>query len=179
MANNMPRNTMGKTVNLPIELYESIQGRYFVGYADNLSLSSSSAWARLYNPRLSGVNLFVDRWTVASTADSPFCAHFWFNADPPGNAQSALVLPANQAFRPRPQAHVSMQKASSVYSEPDGGTEAFRHQAYPGVTLMGSENGRLIFPPGDSFLIYVTLTESVCSPASVRITFGWWEERIS
>lgn len=181
MANNAARNTMGRTVSLPIELYESMQGRYFVGYADNLNLGSSgSAWARLYNPKLSGVNLYVDSWTVASASDSPFRARFWFNADPPGNAlTTTLVSPANLAFRPVPQARVSLQKASNVYGEPEGGAEAFSRQAYPAVTLSGSESGKLIFPPGGSFLIYVTLTDPDCSSSSARVTFGWWEERIS
>ena len=180
MANNMGRNAMGKTVSFPMELYESIQGRYFVGLADNLNLNSSgSAWARLYNPRLSGVNLFVDRWSAEASANGPYCARIWLNADPPGNAlSSTLVSPGNLAFRPAPLSAVSLQKASNVYGEPDGGTEVFSHQAFPGSVIAERENGRFIFPPGGSFLIFVTLADAGCSPVSCRISFGWWEERI-
>lgn len=47
-----------KTVSIPIELYESILGQYFIGYADNLVFGqNTSAWARLYNPVNSGVIL--------------------------------------------------------------------------------------------------------------------------
>lgn len=28
-----------KNVNIPIELYESMKGRYFIGYADEMTLS--------------------------------------------------------------------------------------------------------------------------------------------
>ena len=180
MANAAARNSMGKTVNVPIELYESMRGRYFIGYADNLSLNAgSSAWARLYNPRLSGVNLFVNVWTVTDISDSPFRAQFWFNADPPGNASvSDLVSTSNLAFRPTPQPRVSLQKASNVYGEPEGGVKAFVRRGEPGVTLVDTENGKLIFPPGGSFLVYVTRTDSVSASGSARIAFGWWEERI-
>jgi len=50
-----------KNVDVPIELYESARGKYFIGYADKLSFGSgTSAWARLYNPLNSGVNLYVN-----------------------------------------------------------------------------------------------------------------------
>lgn len=178
MANTAFWNTMGKTVDVPIELYESMRGKYFIGYSDSLTLSAnSSAWARLYNPRLSGVNLFVNVWTVTDLSDSPFRAQFWFNADPPGNASaSSLVSPSNLAFRPTPKPRVSLQKASNVYGEPEGGVMAFARVGEPGVTLVDTENGKLIFPPGGSFLVSVSLTDSVCSSGSVGIAFGWWEE---
>jgi hypothetical protein len=39
------------TVAIPINLAKSLEGKYFVGYADNLTFGrGSSAWARLYNP---------------------------------------------------------------------------------------------------------------------------------
>lgn len=44
-------NNLTKSVNIPIELYESLKGEYFIGYADNLSFGNgTSVWARLYNP---------------------------------------------------------------------------------------------------------------------------------
>ena len=73
-----------KSVNIPVELYESWKGRYFIGYADDLTLGKGkSAWARLYNPPGSGVTLFVNVWTVTELSSEPFRAQFWFNAVPP------------------------------------------------------------------------------------------------
>lgn len=180
MATISARDYMSKTVDVPIELYESIRGRYFIGYADNLGLKAgTSAWARLYNPRLSGVNLFVNVWTVTDISQSPFRAQFWFNADPPGNAlTSDLVSPSNLAFRPKPHPRVSLQMASNVYGDPEGGVKAFVRRGDPGTTLVDTENGKLIFPPGGSFLVYVTLTDTVGYSGSARIAFGWWEESI-
>lgn len=178
MANTALHNQMGRTVEVPISLYESMRGRYFIGYADGLSLNAgSSAWARLYNPRLSGVNLFVDTWSVTDLSASPFRAQFWFNADPPGNAtESDLVTPSNLAFRPTPVPHAELQKASAVYGEPDGGVLAFARWGIPCTTLVGEEGGKLIVPPGSSFMIYVSLTNFSSPEGSTRISFNWWEE---
>jgi hypothetical protein len=53
------RPDYSKAVNIPLELYESMKGEYFMGYADNLTFGKGkSAWARLYNPRNSGRIVF-------------------------------------------------------------------------------------------------------------------------
>ena len=62
--------------------------------------------------------------------------------------------------------------------EPIGGIKAFVRRGEPGTTLVDTENGKLIFPPGGSFLVYLSLTENPEIPASGRIAFGWWEEKI-
>ena len=42
-----------KAVDVPIELYKSLQGKYFVGYANELTFGEgTSAWAGLYNPKI-------------------------------------------------------------------------------------------------------------------------------
>jgi hypothetical protein len=169
-----------KSVNIPIELYESTLGKYFIGYADELSIKNgTSAWAMLYNPRRSGVNLHVNVWTVTDISNNPFRAQFWFNSDPPGNAsESSLVTPSNMAFRPTPQPQIRLLKASNVNGGPEGGVKAFVRRGEPGTTVVEVENGKLIFPPGGSFLVFVTLTDSACVSGAARIAFGWWEERI-
>lgn len=168
-----------KNVNIPIELYESVKGDYFIGYADNLSLGNgTNAWARLYNPQHSGVNLHVNVWTVTDISDSSFRAQFWFNASPPGRfTESALVTPSNTAIRPIPRPQIQLQQASDVTKEPYGGVKAFVRRGEPGTTLVETENGKLIFPPGGSFLVFLSITNHI--PASGRIAFGWWEESIS
>ena len=179
MFNLEDQDPIGKTVHVPVELYESICGRYFIGYADYLSVrNGTSAWARLYNPQRSGVNLYVNVWTVTDISDSPFRAQFWFNADPWGNAlESSLVTASNMTLRPVPQPKVRLQMASNVYGEPEGGRKVFVRRGEPGTTVVGTENGKLIFPPGGSFLVYVTLISDGFASGSVRIAFGWWEEK--
>ena len=167
-------------VYIPIELYESMKGDYFIGYADQMTLGNgTSAWARLYNPWESGVNLHVNVWTVTDISESPFRAQFWFNATPPGiPSESTLVTPSNTAIRPAPKPKVMLQLASDVTGEPSGGVKAFVRRGEPGTTLVETENGKLIFPPGGSFLVFLSLTGDVSVTASGRVAFGWWEEPI-
>lgn len=169
-----------QTVNIPIETYESAIGQYFIGYADELTFGNgTSAWARLYNPPDSGVNLFVNVWTVTDISSSPFRAQFWFNAGAPGTpSESSLVTPSNTAFRPVPTPRVKLQLASDVTGAPSGGVKAFVRRGEPEVTLVESENGKLIFPPGGNFLVFLSLAEGASEPAAGRIAFGWWEEKI-
>ncbi len=167
-----------KTVDIPLETYESMNGRYFIGYADRLRLGAGkSAWARLYNPRGSGVNLHVNVWTVTDISEAPFRAQFWFNSTPPLGAYSeSSVTPANTAYRPAPIPLVKLQHASNVIGEPMGGFKAFVRRGQPGATLVDTENGKLVFPPGGNFMIFLSIEDSV--PAEGRLAFGWWEERI-
>lgn len=168
-----------KCVNIPIELYESVKGQYFMGYADELRFGNGAgAWARLYNPKSSGVILFVNVWTVTDISDSSFRAQFWFNATPPGiPIQSKLVTPTNTAIRPAPVPKVKLQFASNVHGEPTGGSKAFVRQGEPGTTLVETENGKLIFPPGGNLLVFLSNTESQ-GAVSGRVAFGWWEKII-
>jgi hypothetical protein len=166
-----------KMVNIPIELYESSLGRYFIGYADNLTFGrNTSAWARLYNPENSGVNLYVNVWTVTDISGAPFRAQFWFNASVPGPYSTASVTPTNTAIRPVPVPKVELQLASDETQTPVGGVKAFSRRGEPGVTMVETENGKLIFPPGGSFLVYLSLIETPEVPAEGRVGFGWWEE---
>jgi hypothetical protein len=169
---------MTKAVQIPIELYKSILGEYFIGYADNLSLGrGTSAWARLYNPKDSGVNLHVNVWTVTDISGVPFRAQFWFNASAPGTpTESRLVTPSNTALYPKPKPKIKLQEASDVIGEPTGGVKAFVRRGEPEMTLADTENGKLIFPPGGSFLVFMSFAENPEASGSGRIAFGWWEE---
>lgn len=169
------------TVSVPINLAKSLEGKYFVGYADNLTFGrGTSAWARLYNPPNSGVNLHVTVWTVSDVSQSPFRAQIWFNAEPPGiPSDSSLVTPANTALCPLPRSRIKLQYASNVTGEPQGGIKAFVRRGQPETTLVDDEQGKFIFPPCGSFLIFLSNPETPTLAASGRIAFGWWHEPIS
>ena len=170
-----------KTVDVPIELYKSLQGKYFVGYADDLTFGQgTSAWGRLYNPMNSGVNLHVNVWTVTDISVAPFRAQFWFNAVAPGTPVcSNLVTPSNFTIDPLPIPKIELQSASDVTGEPYGGVKAFVRRGLPETTLVETENGKFIFPPGGSFMIFLSNPETPEVKAAGRIAFGWWEEEIT
>lgn len=171
---------ISKTVDVPIELYQSMRGKYFIGYADNLDFGGgTSAWARLYNPPDSGVILHVNVWTVTDVSDSTFRAEFWFNSIAPGRPiTSQLVTPSNTAIQPPPRNRIRLQYATMVRGEPVGGVKAFVRRGLPETTLVDTENGKLIFPPGGSFLVFLSNPETPELETSGRVAFGWWEERI-
>lgn len=171
---------LDKNVNIPIELYESIKGDYFVGYADELTFKpGNSAWAMLYNPCDSNRNLHVNVWSVTDISKAPFRAQFWFNAIPPGiPTESKLVTPANTTIIPLPKPKIRIEFASDVKGDPIGGVKAFVRRGTPESTLVDTENGKFIFPPGGSFVIMLSTPESPETTGAGRIAFGWWEEKI-
>nr|WP_138205735.1 DUF6143 family protein [Haloimpatiens lingqiaonensis] len=173
-------NSITQIASMPYALYLSLQGKYFVGYADELEFGNgSSAWAGLINPSCSGVNLHVYVWTVTNIGTSPIRAQIWFNSSPPGHAtESELVTPANTAICPLPRPRVRLLEASNVAGEPEGGVKAFVRRALPEVTIADEEVGKFIFPPGGSFIIFLSNPESPNEAAKGRVAFGWWEERI-
>lgn len=178
--NNLGCN-LGKIVDVPIELYKSLRGEYFIGYADELTFGQGrSAWARLYNPPGSRMNLHVNVWTVSDVSQSSFRAQFWFNSTAPGiPVESEFVTTSNTAIYPPPVPRVRLQQASDVYGTPSGGVKAFVRRGQPETTLVESENGKLIFPPGGSFLVFLSNPEQPEVQTAGRIAFGWWEEKIS
>ncbi|MBU3159582.1 hypothetical protein KPL37_07430 [Clostridium frigoris] len=169
-----------KAVNIPIELYESTLGQYFIGYAYNLVFGEgTSAWARLYNPIKSGVILHVNVWTVTDVSDSAFRAQFWFNATPPeSNVNYAPVTPTNLVIKPQPRAKVRLEYASNVDGNPTGGIKAFVRRAQPETTLVDTENGKIIIGEGGNFLVFLSNPETPELLSSGRVAFGWWEEKI-
>lgn len=89
------------------------------------------------------------------------------------------MTPSNTAFLPVPKPKIKLQLASNVSGEPVGGVKAFVRRGEPETTLVDTENGKLIFPPDGSFLVFLSIPEKPEIAASGRIAFGWWEERIA
>lgn len=46
----------------------------------------------------------------------------------------------------------------------------------PFSTIVGEEDGKYIFSPGGSFVLFLEKTSS--GLATARIAFGWWEEKL-
>lgn len=168
-----------QTASMANSLYHSLQGQYFVGYADNMFFEAGkNAWAALYNPKSSGVNLFVNVWTAVSLLQ-PFRIQIWINAKLPGQpTASTLVTPANTAVHPLPKPKVYLMQASNVADTPTCGVKAFVRRAPAGETVVAEEDGKFIIPPGGNFAVFLSYDESATDYASVRVAYGWWEEPI-
>nr|WP_300095394.1 DUF6143 family protein [Sedimentibacter sp.] len=169
---------MNYAIDVPINLAKSLEGKYFIGFADYLSFGEgTNTWARLYNPPDSGVNLHVTVWTVSDVSQSSYTAQIWFNGTPPGFIEdSRQVTPANTALIPLPVPKVKLQYTNSTKGIPTGGVLAFLRRGQPGTTLVDDEQGKFIFPPGGSFMIFLSNPQTPTRFASASIAFGWWEE---
>lgn len=173
-------NPITQVADMPYALYLSLQGKYFVGYADNMEFGNESiAWAGLINPVNSGVNLHVYVWTVTNIVESPLMAQICFNTNPPGRPMiSELVTPANTALRPLPKPRVMLLQANNAIGEPEVGVKVFVRRVIPEITIASEEEGKFIFSPGGSFIISLSNPETPLQTGEGRVAFGWWEEKI-
>ncbi len=164
--------------DIPITLAKSMEGKYFVGAAEDIEFGgATNGWARLYNPPDSGVNLYVNTWTVSDITSTPFRVQIWFNSNPPGIIQeSEFVTTANTAITPIPLSKINLQYGVGVKGFPVGGSKAFSRNGLAGTVIVEEEQGKFIFPPGGSFTVFLSNPEKPTLPAIGRIAFGWWEE---
>ncbi len=168
-----------KAVNIPISLFESIEGRYFVGQTDLLNFGNeTNAVGRLYNPTHSQVNLFVNVITISNITQTDFLAQIWFNAElPETGTVSRLVTPTNTVLCPRPRPEVLLQFAQNLQGTPSGGVNPFDRVIPPITTVVDEEDGKFILPPGGSFAVFLVGQGSTLLQA--RIALGWWETKIN
>lgn len=164
-----------KVVSIPNPLYKSQKGKYFVGQTQTLTFGpGTNAWGGLVNPKNSGVNLFVNVYTITNFSGYPFPSKVYFNTFPPGHPlTSRLVSPSNTTRVSIPK--VKIQFVRSTTGNPTGGTNVFLREVSPRTTLVSEEDGKFIIPPGGSFILFLGGHPSGIVKA--RLAFGWWEER--
>lgn len=174
-------NPITQVAGMPYSLYLSLQGKYFSGFTGKLTFGNgNNAWAGLLNPIDSRVNLHLYVWEVSNTGSSPVRARIYFNSSPPGPKTIVnTVFQGNTTLCPPPKPRVKLYQASDVADEPTGGVKVFVRRALPGVTVGDEEVGKFIFPPGGSFVIFLSNPETPDKPASAVLSFSWWEEKIS
>lgn len=174
-------NPITQVASMPYALYLSLQGKYFLGSTEELEFGNgTSAWAGLFNPVNSGVNLHVYFWQVANTGPSPIRAQVWFNSDPQGRpTRVTTITTGNTALCPLPRPRIRLLHATNVTEEPEGGVKAFVRRAQSEVTIGDEEVGKFIFPPGGSFVIFLSNPEAPDQPASATVGYSWWEEEIN
>lgn len=168
-------NKYEKSVNIPISLYESLQREYFVGQTETLLIGNGlSAWAGLFNPCNSGVNLFVNVLTISNFSNQSFTAEIWLNADLCERGSIAQeVSSSNTAIIPSPDHKIDIRYVQSTEQDPLGGVNTFDRIVPPNATLVSEEDGKFIVPPGGNYTIYLKSLSPMTS--SVIIAFGWWE----
>lgn len=163
-----------KVVSIPISLYESTKGEYFVGQTELLVFGQgSNAWAGLINPPNSGVNLHVNVITVTNLSGVPFTAHIWFNPTLPVKPDcsgddsinaivSYKVSTTNFALHPLPKPKIELQFVQNFNGFLSGGVNVFNRIIPPETTIVEEEDGKFIFPPKKAFAINSNLLGHNC-----------------
>jgi hypothetical protein len=167
-----------KAVNIPNPLYQSLQGRYFVGQTETIRFGKGkNAWGGLINPFHSGINLFVNAFTITNHSNQPFIAEIWFNPIPPGKPMiSDKVTPANTTLSPLPKPEVKIAFAELAEGFPKRGVNSFKRIVPPKSTLTSDEDGKFIFSSGESFIIFLVSPDNEIIQAEVA--FGWFEKNV-
>lgn len=170
-------NPITQVAGMPYALYLSLQGNYFLGSTEELQFGNGrNAWAGLFNPYNSGVNLHIYFWEVSNTGDSPIRAQVWFNSTPLGYPTIVeSVTPGNTAICPPSRTIIKFLQASNVPGDPTGGVKAFVRRAPAKTTIGDVEVGKFIMPPGGSFIISLGTPEAPDEPGRATVGFAWFE----
>ncbi|WP_246017627.1 DUF6143 family protein [Mesobacillus subterraneus] len=163
---------------LPENVYHSYLGEYFLGQTEVISLGGGfNGWGRLVNPADSGVNLFLNAYTISNYSNEPLTTEAWISSTVPGRGRTSPYFAAgNQSIIPPPMPKVKIENASFVTGKPREGTHAFVRRVEPMLTLTKHDfQGMFIIPPGSSFSLFFLSKGK--NQAYARVAFGWWEEK--
>lgn len=170
---NLPQ----KAIVLKDSVYHSFLGEYFLGQTDWISYGGKQmAWGGLFNPPDSGVNLFLNAYTISNFSDQPITAEGWLSSHFTGESVISVdVAAGNQSRIPQTMPKVQIKSASFVSETPKGGTYTFVRRVEPAITLTKHDfQGMYIIPPGSSFALFFLPPGDTL--IHIRIAFGWWEE---
>jgi hypothetical protein len=167
-----------EVVSIPISLFKSMQGEYFVGQTEDLWVSNeSNAWAGLVNPRNSDVNLYVNVFTISNFSDEYLTAEIWLNINSSEKGEiSHKVSPTNTTLKPLPENEVDIRFIKSTTKVPKSGVNVYERIVPPNTTLVSEEDGKFIEPPGGSYVVVIKSSSSKLH--KVIVAFGWWEKPI-
>ncbi|MDD4844726.1 MAG: DUF6143 family protein [Anaerotignum sp.] len=90
----------------------------------------NNAWAGLFNPVDSRVNLRLYFWEVSNIGQSPVRARIYFNSCPHGQRSLAnTVFQGNTKLYLPSKPRIRLYQASGVAGEPEGGVKVFVRRA--------------------------------------------------
>ena len=168
-------SSFSKVVTIPNSLYQSQEGNYFVGQTPKLHLKNDHSYGGLLNPRKSGVNLFVNVFTITNFSKQPIVAEIWLDAKPQDKWRTSNhVKNTNMRISPSPCSPVKL-----IYHEHvkplQGGVNVFDRVIPGNSTVVAEEDGKYILPPDSFFLLKLKSMSS--DVVNAAIAFGWWIRR--
>jgi hypothetical protein len=164
-----------EVVNVPISLFKSMQGKYFVGQTETLLVANNlNAWAGLVNPYNSNVNLYANVFTISNFSNNNLTAEIWLNTNSPQKwCVSQQISPTNTALNPPPKNKIDIRFVKSTPELPRKGVNVYKRIVPPHTTLVGEEDGKFIEAPGGNYVLVIK--SSVSELSDVIVAFGWWE----
>lgn len=168
-----------EVVSIPVPLFKSLEGKYFVGQTENLNIEcGSNAWAGLVNPHDSGVDLYVNVFTISNFSDEYLTAEIWLNTKvPEGSIISHKVSPTNTAIKPLPKNKVNIRFAKSVNPVHKSGVNVYERIVPPKTTLVAEEDGKFIEAPSGDYVVIIKSSSK--KTVNVVVAFGWYEKKKS
>lgn len=165
-----------KVVSVPISLFQSRKGRYFVGQTELLCVGEgASAWAALVNPDNSGVNLYANVVTISNFSDEYLTSEVWLNTDlSEGSSVSNKISPTNTALKYLPKNRVDIRFIDSSTIVPKEGINVYQRIVAPNTTLVIEEDGKFIEGPGGNY--GVIIRSSSTNISKIIVACGWWEK---
>lgn len=170
--------SLDKVVTIEDQVYESMKGRYFIGQSNLLTIEPYKyVWGALYNPKNSGVNLYVSVVTVTNTSDVSIKSRIYMNPHLSRNYDIVkAITPANLAICPPPKPEVCFLVGSFCNIENIGGVKAFTRIVPANSTLANEKDGKIIIPPGKNIMMLLVPPGDEIVEAD--IAYGWWEKPI-
>jgi len=89
---------------------------------------------------------------------------------------SKNVTPTNTALSPFPKPEVKIEFAELVNGLPKNGINAFKRIVPPQSTLVSDEDGKYIFPSGESFVIFLIAPDN--ENIEAEVAFGCFKKTI-
>lgn len=169
-----------EAIVLSNSVYHSLLGNYFLGQTEMISFGGRlQGWGGLINPPDSGVNMFLNAYTISNFSDQPITAEGWLSSKLSGKALTSNHFAAgNQSMLLPSYPKVKIKSANFVSETLKGGTYTFVRRVEPSITLTKHDfQGMYIIPPGSSFVLFFLPPGEVL--IHVRVAFGWWEEESS
>ena len=168
-----------QTVSIPLPVWESFQGNYFVGQTPTLQFGpDTTAWAGLINPRRGGVPFNLAAVTVSNLSETSILAQLWFNpALPSPGLKADSVTTANTNLCPLPYPRVEVRYDSAVHLRSFASGVNPIDRVVPGYsTTVADKDGKFIFPGDGRFAVLLIPTQRTTAPIPAIVAFGWWEQ---
>jgi hypothetical protein len=168
-------NKIPTEVSIDYPLFQSKEGRYFIGQTPILTGQTEHALAALINPVKSDRNIYVNAMTITNISALNLSAEFYLRSSFHNGVISDLVSCTNTTIFPEPIHEGQIKYLTTTNNPPKDGVPIFSRIASPFSTLV-VDGGQIILGPGQSIIIYLGGFLPVTFDSAI-VAFGWWEKK--